>query len=259
MGANAVTTVPVYVAGEVLTAADLNITNSGIPVFATTVTRDAAFGGTGEKVLAEGQFAYLESTNATQYYDGAAWQSVGITPGLIPIVPTSVTLGGGTATTSTNGQVAFTSATTSILLNGVFSATYTNYKIVVANTFDGAGGQVTGRLSVGGTPSTATQYRTNRVYAAGGVAYAENTAAQTSFAFTIGGVKKQNISLDIINPFIATQTMALGTLGGSETDGTAGDVTAANYMNQAATSYDGIQILISGAVTGTISVYGYNQ
>jgi hypothetical protein len=77
MGANAVTTVPVYVAGEVLTAADLNITNSGIPVFASTVERDAAFGGTGEKVLAEGQFAYLETGNVTQYYDGAAWQSVG--------------------------------------------------------------------------------------------------------------------------------------------------------------------------------------
>ena len=76
MGANAVTTVPVYVAGEVLTAADLNITNSGIPVFATTTTRDAAFGGTGEKTLAEGQFAYLEDTNTTQYYDGAAWVSV---------------------------------------------------------------------------------------------------------------------------------------------------------------------------------------
>ena len=77
MGANAVTTVPVYVAGEVLTAADLNITNSGIPVFATTVTRDAAFGGAGEKTLAEGQFAYIEATDTTQYYDGAAWQSVG--------------------------------------------------------------------------------------------------------------------------------------------------------------------------------------
>ena len=80
MGANAVTTVPVYTAGEVLTAADMNITNSGIPVFATTVTRDAAFGGTGEKTLAEGQFAYLESTNTTQYYDGAAWQSVSAAP-----------------------------------------------------------------------------------------------------------------------------------------------------------------------------------
>ena len=76
MGANATTTVPVYVAAEVLTAADLNITNSGIPVFATTVTRDAAFGGAGEKTLAEGQFAYIEATNTTQYYDGAAWQSV---------------------------------------------------------------------------------------------------------------------------------------------------------------------------------------
>jgi len=80
MGANAVTTVPVYVAGEVLTAADLNITNSGIPVFDTSVERDAAFGGTGEKTLAEGQFAYLEDTNTTQYYDGAVWQSVGFTP-----------------------------------------------------------------------------------------------------------------------------------------------------------------------------------
>ena len=76
MGANAVTTVPVYTAGEVLTAADLNITNSGIPVFASTVERDAAFGGTGEKTLAEGQFAYLETGNVTQYYDGASWQSV---------------------------------------------------------------------------------------------------------------------------------------------------------------------------------------
>jgi hypothetical protein len=79
MGANATTFVPAYVSGEVLTAADLTVTNSGIPVFATTVTRDAAFGGTGEKTLAEGQFAYLEDTNTTQYYDGAAWQSVGPT------------------------------------------------------------------------------------------------------------------------------------------------------------------------------------
>ena len=76
MGANATTFVPAYVAGEVLTAADLSVTNSGIPVFADSTARDAAFGGTGEKVLAEGQYAYLESTNATQFYDGAAWQAV---------------------------------------------------------------------------------------------------------------------------------------------------------------------------------------
>ena len=76
MGANATTTVPAYVAGEVLTAADLNITNSGIPVFADATARTAGFGGTGEKTLAEGQFAYLESDKRVYYYDGSSWLQV---------------------------------------------------------------------------------------------------------------------------------------------------------------------------------------
>ena len=80
MGANAQTAVPAFTAGQVLTAAQQTQINTGIPVFATTVTRDAAFDGAGEKVLAEGQFAYIEATNTTQYYDGAAWQSVSSAP-----------------------------------------------------------------------------------------------------------------------------------------------------------------------------------
>jgi hypothetical protein len=74
---NTQTSVPAFVASQVLTAQQQTEINTGIPVFATTVTRDAAFGGAGEKALAEGQFAYIEATNSTQYYDGAAWQSVG--------------------------------------------------------------------------------------------------------------------------------------------------------------------------------------
>ena len=78
MGANAQTSVPLFVANSVLTAAQQNISAAtGVPVFATTVTRDAAFGGS-NKVLAEGQLCYLESTNVVQYYDGAAWASVSI-------------------------------------------------------------------------------------------------------------------------------------------------------------------------------------
>jgi hypothetical protein len=76
MGANAQIAVPAFTAGQVLTAEQQTQINTGIPVFATTVTRDAAFGGAGEKTLAEGQFAYIEATDTTQYYDGAAWQSV---------------------------------------------------------------------------------------------------------------------------------------------------------------------------------------
>ena len=77
MGANAQTSVPLFVANSVLTAAQQNISAAtGVPVFATTVTRDAAFGGS-NKVLAEGQLCYLESTDVVQYYTGAAWASVG--------------------------------------------------------------------------------------------------------------------------------------------------------------------------------------
>ena len=69
--------VPLFAAAEVLTAANMNISaGTGIPVFATTVTRDAGFGGAGEKLLAEGQFAYIEATDELQYYDGAAWAEV---------------------------------------------------------------------------------------------------------------------------------------------------------------------------------------
>ena len=76
MGANAQTSVPAFTAGQVLTAAQVTGINTGIPVFASSTERDAAFGGTGEKTLAEGQMAYLEDTNATQYYDGSSWAAV---------------------------------------------------------------------------------------------------------------------------------------------------------------------------------------
>ena len=76
--ANTQTTVPIFTAAQVLEAAQLNNSAAtGVPVFATTVTRDAGFGGAGEKALAEGQLCYLESTNVVQYYDGAAWATVG--------------------------------------------------------------------------------------------------------------------------------------------------------------------------------------
>ena len=131
MGANAQTTVPTFTAGQVLTADQQNQSaRTGVPVFATTVTRDAAFGGAGEKTLAEGQLCYLESTNKVQYYDGAAWANLGsmtevaaFTAGGTWTVPAGVTYaiahiraaGGGIGTASAgaggNSSVAFAGGT----------------------------------------------------------------------------------------------------------------------------------------------------
>jgi hypothetical protein len=74
MGLNAQTSVPKYAAAEVLTAANMNISaGTGVPVFASGTTRNAGFGGAGEKTLAEGQFAYLEDSNLLQVYNGTVW------------------------------------------------------------------------------------------------------------------------------------------------------------------------------------------
>ena len=126
---NTQTSVPHYAQGEVLTAANLNLTNSGIPVFATTVTRDAAFGGANEKVLAEGQFAFLEDTNTTQYYDGAAWQSIGAGARIGQVVSTLKT---DTFTTSSTSFVDITGLSVSI------TPTLATSKVLVTFTVQGA-------------------------------------------------------------------------------------------------------------------------
>jgi hypothetical protein len=79
-------TVPLFTAGEVLTAADMNLSaGTGVPVFTNSTTRDAGFGGAGEKVLAEGQLCYLSDSNIVQYYSGSVWATVG------PSTPTAST------------------------------------------------------------------------------------------------------------------------------------------------------------------------
>jgi hypothetical protein len=79
MGANAQTSVPTYVASQVLTAQQLNDSaRTGVPVFAdTTLRATQRLVAAGEKALAEGQLCYLEDTNKVQYYDGAAWANLG--------------------------------------------------------------------------------------------------------------------------------------------------------------------------------------
>ena len=147
MGANASTAVPLYASGQVLDAARLNLTNAGVPVFSGTATRDAAFGGSGEKVLAEGQLCYLEDTNAVQFYDGAAFQS--ISKGILQVVSTSKT-DTFTTTAGVGSPVLVTGLTATITPQSTTSKIY-----VVANVsvgMDTTENQVFLFLYRGGSP-----------------------------------------------------------------------------------------------------------
>jgi hypothetical protein len=140
--ANTQTSVPLFVANTVLTAATQNISaGTGIPVFATTVTRDAAFGGS-NKALAEGQFCYLESTNALQYYDSSAWVGVGAQISGATVATTQTTTStsyvdlatSGPAVTLTTGTTAFVVVTTYSYNATSGTATYMSFAVSGATT-----------------------------------------------------------------------------------------------------------------------------
>lgn len=162
MGANAQTAVPAFTAGQVLTAAQMTQVNTGIPVFASSTERDAAFGGAGEKTLAEGQYAFLEDTNETQVYDGSAWAAVGQPGGKILQVVSATKTDTFTATSTATWEdvsglsVAITPSATSskILVVGYvnMAGAYDRpaMRLVRGSTAIGVGTTAGSRISVSG-------------------------------------------------------------------------------------------------------------
>jgi hypothetical protein len=241
--ANEQTTVPLFVAAEVLTAADMNLSaGTGVPVFANTTTRDAGFGGAGEKVLAEGQLCYLSSTNVVQYYDGAAWQSVGSNPGLVCVV----------------AETAFTAAA-SVTADGVFTSSYTNYLLLV-NYTTSTTVFASLQLRASGTSAT-TNY--NRQYINGNdssLGAARTTSASSyDFGFYTNGDYKSSARVELFAPQLAQATNFISLNAVSP----AGYTPLNMFMSgnhTTATAYDGIQILVSsGTMTGTYAIYGYSK
>ena len=236
MGVNAQTSVPAFTAGQVLTAAEMTEVNTGIPVFATTVTRDAAFGGAGEKVLAEGQFAYIEATNTTQYYDGAAWQSVGVSPGLVFIK--SQTIG---------------SAVTTVTVTDAFSSTYDNYLITVTNGVGTADTDLALRL---GATSTGYYSGSQRVNFSGTPSNSNdsNAAAWLQAGRVSGNYLSMNCNL--FSPNLADQTTFSSSWIQASTGGQGANTNG--FLNDT-TQYTAFTLIPStGTITGgTIRVYGY--
>lgn len=150
MGANAQTTVPTFTASQVLTAQQMNDSaRTGVPVFADTTARDAAFGGAGEKTLAEGQLCYLENSNIVQFYDGAAWATVGpSTPRIGQIVSVNKT---DVFTTTSTTFVDVTGVSVTITPTLATSQVLVVVQTVVGNSASGGGSSARLNLLRGAT------------------------------------------------------------------------------------------------------------
>lgn len=240
MGANAQTTVPTFALGQVLTAAQMNQSaRTGVPVFANTTDRDAAFGGSGEKTLAEGQLCYLEDANVVQYYDGAAWATVG------PSTDSGLVL----VKTQTIG-----SAVSSVAVTAAFSATYDNYRIIVSG---GAGSDYL-NLQLGATVTGYYSSTAVATFAAG--AFDSSFVSNGSAIGRVGYGQADGLQavIDVLNPFLAKHTSVRGNLVQTITGGRAGSF--GGFVNNTTSYTDFTLIPVSGTLTGgTIKVYGYKN
>ena len=242
MGANAQTTVPTFTAGQILTAAQQNDSaRTGVPVFATTVTRDAGFGGSGEKTLAEGQLCYVEGTGL-QTYNGSSWVTWGAAPSGGLTLISSTTIG---------------NAVSTVTVSSAFSSTYANYRIVVSGGAASATGNL--KLTLG---ATATGYYSGLTYATfAGVAASTGDNNATSWA-AAGSASGDGLAmlLDLLQPNLAKVTSIAYAYAGIATTTVNVGGFGAGFLNDT-TQYTAFTIApASGTLTGgTIRVYGYQN
>lgn len=185
------------------------------------------------------------SVNMTQASGGS---------GLVPVIPTSVTVNAGSATVGVNGAVSFT-GTSSVKLFNAFPSGYSRFLMTFSSESSLGGDAFIQLMDSAGTVSSSS-YEWKIVYAdyGAGVPGVINNASATGmwFNYNSGSLSGSSSSeVKIQSPNLAKKTTI--TVNSSNNSSMA---MAAAYHN-ASTAYPGMNIYWTTASTGTIQVYGY--
>jgi hypothetical protein len=177
--------------------------------------------------------------------------------GLLQVTPTSLSVGStGSATASTNGTVTVTGGQW-IILNGIFSDRFTNYKIIADLTPSVNNDSLYIRGATGGTANTTAVYYWGGqwVYYTGSSSITSGNGGTSLYnGVAFSNSAKNSVITEVANPFpnSATQFHWVS----SANTGYFGQAQGI-YNNSA--SFDGVQLYFqSGTITGTVRVYGYN-
>jgi len=224
--------------GDTLNAADVNgyLMDQSVMVFAGTAARASAIPSP-----SAGMVAYSTATQL-EYYDGAAWEPVGIAPGLVCV----------------KAETALSS--TSVTADNVFTSDYSNYLILLRYTTVG-NNQISGRLRVGGVSASGSDYNQQTLAGVGASPSAGLATNQTSLQLTVAsnGDFKSSASIELFSPAIAEAT----NLQIANNPSLSGYTTLRNYVFTAnhtlATAYDGIEFFCAGNMAGTYAIYGYSK
>ena len=176
------------------------------------------------------------------------------------IEPTSISYTGTSATISANGSVSLNNAST-IKLNGVFSADYDNYMIVISH--DGSSGDDDGegfcQLMSGGTPASGSNYVWQYLQANNTTVAGARSAATTSVRlFSYSDYQPSGTIIHVYGPYL-TQPTALRSV---TCQPRLAGLRIIDYActHNLSTSYDGFYLNpVATGITGRVAVYGMRK
>ena len=224
-----------FTAGEVLAAADLNDTFASKPPF--------AYGTATPTTTVEGFIWYDENSTPPEpkFWDGAAFQAVSAPGGLVHIATETF------------------SAVSSVSLNGCFSATYDNYRILITETAASTSLARSIRFRAAGSDDTNSNYNYKSAVltsSSNSVTWGNDTNGRTQTSAIVKSADSNVVSYvyDIVSPFLSRVTDCYGSSG---VVGVA-NIQLSWWGFNAGTSFDGFSFIAStGNFTGNIRVYGY--
>ena len=173
--------------------------------------------------------------------------------GLVPIVPTSVSVSSGSASIGTSGLVTLTSGS-QVTLRNCFSTSYTDYLILVTMNLTTAT-RISCRYAINGTPDSTTSYTTtNFSYWSSGTAVggAPTSSPAIEYYSTAG---KHSIRFQLYKPYPANQTALFEHFSIVDADG----IRIGQVRHTSTSNRDGFTLFTEdgNAMSGTVQVYGY--
>ena len=174
--------------------------------------------------------------------------------GFVPLIPSSIAVGSGTGTVNSGGLVTFTGATF-VNLNGVFSSTYTNYKILLNVSSATATAVNNFRYSTAGTVSTSADwYVTGGYWGTAGAGTSSVLNAGTDYAVNVALLSGYN-NTKSFSEITLTNNRAIANYSGFPNN--AGGSLSYGLWNILNPTHDGFRITQgSGNFTGTVQIYG---
>ena len=153
------------------------------------------------------------------------------------------------------------SAVSSQAINSVFSSTYDNYRFILNLTAATADADLYLRLRNGTTDKSSNYIfaKFGRQSTSGGVVSGSGAGTFFNLDSVDSTATYSSYSGDILNPFNSKKTIALISMVNLATDN---QNYHQNFFSLQTEDYsaDGLNLIASaGAITGTISIYGYNK